>query len=297
MTLCILAAVCRGVNVPAQTPATPITVPNPTAAPQTAVAPLVDMTKISDPKLKAAIEEIARKVAGINEIFISEFRTNDPLLPLVSNNPAQVILRRNGYYFLCSRGLNKPQKAFTVNTLWMINDRRVFWTVLEGMGADPAGGAVKKRVTLVTKVDIDKVRAAGIRNDITSDTEDFDRFTNPFSSLDPASLKLVAESSREWTFTGNLLQDGEAIAHGAKTAKLTISKLNGLTVKNTTDGKIPVTETLDKVHVNLNPPVPDTYFKYTPPPDAYVLDATTQTIEQGRQKWGGGTTQGKGATQ
>lgn len=269
--LCAIFALGGGAAAQAPTPASP-------------PEPLVDMTKISEPKVKEAIEEIGRKVAAINELYVAEFTPGDPLMPILSNNPAQVIMRRKGGFFMASRGMNRPHPQLTITDMWIMSDTKIFWTVTKGMGVDPKGGDQRIPVVIATKVDLDKMRAAGITNKMTETSGHFMEFVNPFGGLEPSTLKLSGETTETWTFTAKVLPNEDSQAHGSTVQVVTVSKQNGLPVKAATEGRVPVTATFAKVQVNPNPPVAESYFHFTPPAGAYVIDETDKAIQAAKSE-------------
>lgn len=253
-------------------------------APAAAPTPLVDMSKVTDPKTRAALEEIARKTATINEIVIKDDRMNDPLNPFACNRPAQNIQRRSGESFSAIDGLNVDNTKMIVQSVWTINDGKTMWFVEKGL-AKPQGNPA----LLVIKVDLVKIKAAGVKNDLGKMGADFEHFVMDLSDKHLSRLKLVGETPETWTFLftmepAEIAANEEAAEHGTTSQTITVSKATGIIIKYVANGKVSAVETMDQVTVNPNPPVPDAYFKYTPPADAVVLDMTDEMLKQERGK-------------
>lgn len=247
-------------------------------APAAAPTPLAEISKVTDPKTRAALEEIARKVADIREVVVQSYISNAPTGTVRTTSPRQLILRVDGFAFMHVDNLGGKKQNILIQEEWIFNNHKQYWVVQKGTDT-----VTNKAVTIASLLDLTRLERAGVKSAMSFNSQ-FAALLNPFVLLDPSRLKLVEETPDAWTFSADFTPQGVAALHltdtEGKLERLSISKKTGLLVKSETSGAQPVIESLSQVTVNPDPPMPEKYYTYTPPADALVYDLTGGMIQE-----------------
>lgn len=259
-----------------------------------APAPLLDMSKITDAKVKTALEEISAKQAAIKELIVEEMKTTSKNAKgaVAQEMLAKILTRQPNLFYQYEQwtvGVLESKETWTINDgkiLWQINQDGPKWIDLMTASMkrkNAAQAEIDKQVAEFKKVhvyriDLEKMKEAGLLEQFLT----MDRiFLNPLSMADPATLKLSGETPTEWTFTANFRNDSNQKSQSPVIGLTgTFNKTHGLCVKwesSYPTGSVTIV-TLDKITVNPQPALDDVYFSYQPPEGAVIKETTDNVI-------------------
>lgn len=250
-----------------------------------AVSFAIDASKVTDPKVKGAIEEINRKQAVIKEIAIGDVRTTQ-----TKGSETLIALTGKSYYrvpdlfcnqFTAVAGMSAGSVSGTASdgkTLWQLTiaSPALIENMINRMKANRMPQTeidtnVKKLKVECSKLDLDKLRAAGLYDPAASITP-----MHPDAIYPADQWRLESETATTWTFVSPAEQKGSN--------KFTFSKENGLCVVTQSVRYIDSTPmlgttALGKIEVNPNPPIADSVFKFTPPAGVEPTDMTEMRLK------------------
>lgn len=264
-----------------------------------AASPQLDTAKLTDPKTKAAVEEINKKQALIKEVIIEDMKAlnKDAKGEIRASLDCKILERRpNGSYRYAKSNGGMTGDA----EIYSIQDGKYVWEVqtlsaatVEKMlenakkqglpQAQIDSMASSMKGTHISKIDLAKLQQAGV---LTTYQVSEGSVLRPLDVVEPASLKLASETPAAWTFTANPKSNAPSASAAAPATSssmamtLVINKANGICAKmEIIEPTGTSLVTMDKITVNPAPPIPDSYFTYTPAADVSVTDSTDAVIK------------------
>ncbi|MCE5228246.1 hypothetical protein LLG95_01435 [bacterium] len=242
-----------------------------------------------DPKVKAALDEIRKKQAGMKEFVIDEITTTyiKDGKPSGTVTKKRILKKAPNLYYTMLKHVSGPNtgaavgKLFDGKTFWQINvasDEAVNRRMAYERSTIKTEKEIKQDIeffrTTRSRADLAKIRKAGVYQQFLNSQLEF---PNPIVMLSRPETKLVGETPAQWDF--ETVYQGDNGAKG--TARVTFSKEHGLCTRSeiSSEKKSGFIMTLDKIQVNPATPIPDDTFKYEPPPRSFVMDVTKEVIK------------------
>ena len=233
-----------------------------------------------------AIKQIAEKLAVVNE-YIWTMKVVSETPGTNTSNTEQIVFRRPGFLFSKETQFEHVLKDMIGQLTWNYDDgkTRIVHTQkaqgsekflierMQGLPEQSLQDLIKKhRTPKAYKYDLNQFRQAGIEPEIVWPKG---RLINPFSSYDPAKLRLAKETEDAWEFSARPRYPMPGVAE----IRVTIRKKDGVLRKIRFYGSENSTMSFSEPNINPEPKIDDQLFIYKQPPGTVVKDSTPDLIE------------------
>ena len=253
----------------------------------TPIPPIVDASKIKDPKTLEVINQIAAKLAEVKEyVCTMKIESKNPKGNLSSTE--QIAFRRPDLHYSVETQTEHAVKRIVGQRRWIYDDGK---TRIEHV--QPAAGSEQDLIEMfrgkISEQDLQKkiqehltpkayrynlavIRQAGIEPEQVWNKG---QLIKPFYRYDAASIKLEQETEDAWVFSAKYYRP----LPGVDQIRITFGGKDGLLKEVQILGKQSLTMSFSEHLINPEPKLQDDLFKYKMPPGAIMKIDTDGLIK------------------